>query len=319
MNESTRGTGRRDMLQLTAGAAITAAEIWQLRDGRCARKEGGGASSGALVSFNAADPWVVPKTAGIVILDGGRVYWDWSANAATYCKVNDRDFYMGRSVGDAASANTSLTVNFNIPEFSIYDYDIARVPFATSIIGTQALGGLALNGRGASQNFKLDATNEAQKIDILSRDGFATGACPIIEAMFRVIADDSGIAAKFSFGIASGTHATAVTSITSRLMFQLSAHDGNIYALAGDGTHTVAPTDTTVDYAVGTRHEAWLDCRDSSNVKLYIDGVRVLSGTTFNISSSATTWYLLAHLVKTAATDTAEIDVERLLARLAQQ
>jgi 16S rRNA G966 N2-methylase RsmD len=47
-------------------------------------------------------------------LDGGRAYWDHSANAVTFEKVNDRDFYVGRVVGDATSASTTCNVNFNI-------------------------------------------------------------------------------------------------------------------------------------------------------------------------------------------------------------
>src|SRR4051812_19698491 len=97
------------------------------------------ASSGVKRKWKTSGQYVVTKTAGVVILDGGRVYWDYSANAATFQKVNDRDFYMGRAVGDAASVDTTLTVNLNVDPAC--DLDILRQPITTAIVGTQALGG----------------------------------------------------------------------------------------------------------------------------------------------------------------------------------
>ena len=48
----------------------------------------------------------IVKAAGAAILDGGEVWWDYSADAATYKKVNDRDFYLGTAVGDWSSTST---------------------------------------------------------------------------------------------------------------------------------------------------------------------------------------------------------------------
>ena len=56
-----------------------------------------------------------------------------------------------------------------------------------------------------------------------------------------------------------------------------------------------------------------------TNVKIYVNGARVLPGTTFDISKAASAWKLLAHLEKTSSTDTGDFEVVFLRARFAQQ
>ena len=122
-----------DLQQITAAASVGIGELWQLADGSAAyfeRLAGTTSnpvipgSSGDRVQFRTRDKVTIPKTTSLVILDGGRVYWDHSANAAHYKKVNDRDFYVGRAVGDAASADAFIVVDLNADP--AYDIDVAR-------------------------------------------------------------------------------------------------------------------------------------------------------------------------------------------------
>lgn len=277
--------------------------------------------SGSYPTFKTRGVYKVVKTSGIVLLKGGRVYWDHSANAATYKKVSDRDFYIGRAAADAASSSTSVDVvlNVNPP----YDIDLARDSFATAITGTQALGGLALNRRGGALNFVLSSTNEAQKLDALSLDGFATGANPIIELAFCVPSDGAGTVVDVSIGAASATHATDADSIAQHLLMHLDANATAIKFQSKDGTTTVAATDSTKVYVEGqtnsVRKEVWFDMRDPADVQIYVDAELVLDGTTFNVNAAASTWFLLAHIEKTAAADTYEFLLEFLWARFAEQ
>src|SRR4051794_10238577 len=101
-----------DVLDFTADAAFTGGTIVQARDGR-AGVVPSTLASGEVGAAQTEGIFRVLKTASIVFLDGGRVYWDYSANKAHFKKVNDRDFYLGRAVGDAASADTTLKVQFN--------------------------------------------------------------------------------------------------------------------------------------------------------------------------------------------------------------
>src|SRR4051794_7129319 len=101
--------------RLVAAAAVASGECWQLKDGRAAYKAGlNAAASGDNVQFTSTGIVTMPKTASIVLLDGGRAYWDASASKVHFKKVNDRDFYLGRVVGDAASADTTCAVNLNV-------------------------------------------------------------------------------------------------------------------------------------------------------------------------------------------------------------
>src|SRR5688500_14665635 len=66
----------------------------------------------------------IPKTPGFNFLKGGRVYWDHSAQAASWRKVNDRDFYAGRAAQDEAAAQTTVLLDLNLD--SPYDIDLLR-------------------------------------------------------------------------------------------------------------------------------------------------------------------------------------------------
>jgi hypothetical protein len=180
---------------------------------------------------------------------------------------------------------------------------------------------LALNRRGGALNLVLSATNEAQKVDAFGKDGFVTGARAIVELAFAVVSDGAGTVVDFSLGVASATHATDADAIAQHLFLHLDANNTNINFQSKDGPTTVAATDSTTDYTEGSgnRKEVWFDMRDPTGVKVYVDAVRVLSGTAFNVNAGASVWKLLAHLEKSASTDTYEVDVERAQVRLAQQ
>lgn len=311
-----------DRIRIVAAASVAVGELRQLADGRAAVYAGQtAATSGTTITEKTSGQYVVTKTAGVVILDGGRVYWDYSANAATYRKTNDRDFYVGRSVGDAASVDTSLTVNLNVDP--PYDVDIARDPFVTATVGTQALGGLLPpQRRGGAHLLVLDATNEAQKVDALSLDGWDIAANAIVEFAFCVPSDGAGTVVDVSIGMASGTHATDADSIAQHCFMHLDANATAIKFQSKDGTTTVAATDSTKTYTEGQtaalRKEVWMDMRTPADVQIYVDGVLVLGSTVFSMAA-ATALYLLAHIEKTSSTDTYTFQLDWLRARFAEQ
>jgi FMN-dependent NADH-azoreductase len=61
-----------------------------------------------------------------------------------------------------------------------------------------------------------------------------------------------------------------------------------------------------------------MDARDPASVKLYVDGVRVLSGTTFVLTAATGPLGLLAHLEKTTGTATGTVYVDALRAKTSQ-
>jgi len=321
----TRFFGEWNEYQLTAAAAVAVGELWQLGDGRVAVFTGGkdgktAGDSGKRADFETAGKFTLPLTSSITILDGGRVYWDHSANLANFKKVNDRDFYCGRAVGDSATTSVVCDLNIDPP----YDIDLLRHPFLSVPSGTQAVGGFGFPKMlGGAMSLETTATSEVQKIDALSVDGFAIGANAIVEYVFRIPDDGAGTAADLSLGIANATHGTDADAITEHIFVHLDANATAIKLQSKDTSTTVTATDTTKVYvegsAVANRVEAWFDLRNPADVQCYIEGVNVLPASIFNLNAVASTLFLLAHLEKTSSADVYRAVIDRACARFMEQ
>lgn len=310
-----------DSVHITPAVAIAAGQLIQLPDGRAAVAPVAIAAGdkGAVQVSGLAD---VVKTSGIVFLDGGDVYWDSSASAAHYKPVNDKDWHIGTAFGDVASTTTTMRVVLNQrPRWLI---DLIRDAFLSVPTGTAAAGGFGYpTVLGGARQLVLTATNEAQCVDLLSVDRCAVSANPIVRGIIRVAANGSGAAVDFSLGIANGTSTTDADAVTEHVLFHIDGGSLDILAQSKDGTTTVTATDTTIDAtagsAVANRFEFWIDCRDPDDVKLYINGSRVLSGTTFKLTAATGPLGLLAHLEKTSGTTTGTFVVDALQLRIAEQ
>lgn len=309
-------------LDYTAAVAVTGGEVIQLADGRAAVavQDIAAGATGAVMTEGVYD---VAKTASIVFLDGGRVFWDHSANAAHFKPVNDRDFHVGVAVGDAASAATTVRVNLNVRQS--VTIDALNGPSLSVATGTQALGGfLPPQLAGRSRGLTLTATNEAQCVDLLSVDRVAVGSNPILEAIFRPAANGSTNAVDFSIGFANGTSTTDADAVTEHCLVHIDGGSTAINAQSKDGTTTVTATDTTktisAGSAVANRTEVWMDARDPADVQIYIDGVLVLGSTVFALGAATGPLGALAHLEKSTGTATAgPFWIDRLIVRTAQQ
>jgi len=128
-----------------------------------------------------------------------------------------------------------------------------------------------------------------------------------------------GAAADFNIGAASATHGTDADSIATSAFIHLDGASNNINAECDDGTNETAATDTTIDLTAGTPFTVWIDMRDLASIKYYVNGARVNSGTTFSMAAASGTLYLLAHLEKTTGTDTYDVKVNYLRARISQK
>lgn len=301
-------------LDYTPAADVAAGEVLQLADGRAAFAADA-IASGVVGAVRVCGVVKVPKTTGIVVLDGGKVYWDHSANKAHFKPANDRDFYLGTAVGDAASADTTLKVALNVQP--VYVVDANRDGCRTVVVKTAGTPGL--DRIGGSQVLRFSATNEAQKVDLLSKDGVAPGANAIVEVRLEVANQGDNAALDFNVGLASATHATDADSIAESLFVHLDGNTLDLKAESDDGTTEVAATDTTVDAVAGTPLEIWFDLRDPADIQIYIDGVNVLPNSTFRLDAATGPLKLLAHLEKTADDTPGEFHVDFLRARIAQQ
>ncbi len=309
-----------DLITITAENSISQGQVIQLKDGRAGFADN---------SITAGDPGEIRvtgiarlvKTSGIVILDGGEVYWDRSATAAHYKQVLDRDFYVGTAQGDTTSTQTIVDVALNVkPSWTI---DVARDAVLTVPVGTQGWNTMGAFRRGGASNIVISATSEAQKLDILSVDGFTPAANAIVEAVFTVPSDGSGTVVDVSIGVANATNATDADSITEHCFLHLDANNTAIRLQSKDGSTTVASTDTTTTYtegsAVANRVYLWMDMRNVADIQCYVNGSLVLASTVFNLGAAVGPLFLLAHIEKTSSTDTYELCLHSLKARIAEQ
>lgn len=307
-----------------AAAAVAAGECWQLPTGEAAVYTGlNAATSNQSVNHTTTGQFTMTKTAGFVALRGGRAYWDHSANAVTYKKVNDRDFYLGRFSEDATSAATTCVVNLNVDP--PYDIDALRDGALSVATGTAAAGGFGLPPvYGGVPGLSLTSTNEAQCVDLLSVDRFALGSNAIVEAVFRVGANGSTSAVDFNIGVANGTSTTDADAITESVFVHIDGGALDLLAESDDGTTEVTATDTTINFTAGSavsdRVEAWFDMRNPADVQVYVNGSLVLGSTVFDVSAATGPLGLLAHLEKTSGTATAgPVYIDRLCARFMEQ
>jgi len=318
MSEAVKYQDSGCTLDYTPTAAVTGGEVVQLADGRAAVLPVD-LASGAKGAAETEGVWTVAKTASIVIVQGQPVYWDHSANSATYAPASDRDFFLGFAYDDAASADTTMKVVLNKrPEYKI---DIHRGQLEDAAVAAIVLtaGTPGITKVGGSHRLTFSATAEAQKVDILSRQGFAVGSNWIIEGGFTVVDDGDAAAIDFNIGAASGTHASDADAIAESVFLHLDGNSLDLYAESDDGTTEVAATDTTVNIALGTPVHFVIDGRNPADVQIYVNGVLQLGATVFDVSAATGPLKLLAHLEKTADDTTAEYYVDYLRVRTMQE
>lgn len=316
------------VLDYTPAAALTGGEVIQLADGRAAiaLRDVAAAALGAVAVGGLLK---ITKKSGEVWLDGSRLWWDHSANAATCLPplvAGDRDFFIGCAVGDIASTTTEGIVNLNVKP--VYEIDLQRDAFDTvvvkTVVGSTTVEVPDVKMRGGAAYMLFGATAEAQKVDLLSKRSFALASNWIIEGVFYVADDGDATAIDFNIGAANATHASDADAITESVFLHLDGNTLDLFGESDDGTTEVAATDTTLNIALGTPVFFQMDGRNPAAVKIYVNGVRVLDGTTgtaqtLDISAATGPLKLLAHLEKSADDTVADYRVPELMVRTAQQ
>jgi predicted RecA/RadA family phage recombinase len=312
-----------ETLDLTAAAAYSAGQVVQLADGRAAVPSND-VASGALGGFLTEGLFRVAKTASVVITAGQPVYWDHSANSATYAPASDRDFFLGSAHDDAASAATEIDVLLNVrPNYKIEfgrhgpEHEFLTVVVKT-VVGSTTVEVPQLVMQAGAAKMIFGATAEAQKVDALSQQGFAVGSNWIVEGGFNVIDDGDAGAIDFNIGVANGTHATDADAITESVFLHLDGNSLDLYSESDDGTTEVAAEDTTVNIALGTPVHFVIDGRSPAGVLIYINGVARGTGP-YVLSAATGPLKLLAHLEKTSDDTTADYRINYLRVRTMEQ
>jgi len=299
--------------QTTPAAGYTAGEVIQLADGRAAFVAGLNArTSGEAAGLKTSGQVTLAKTSGVVILKGDRLYWDRSAGTATPLKaLAGADFFVGVALADAASTATTVEVDLNVrPSYTV---DLLRDAADTVLVLTSGTPAVDMGPGYAKITFS--ATAEAQKADIMSQHSVPVTIPFIVEGRVAVYDIGDNAALDINIGIANGTHATDADSITESVFLHLDGTALSILAESDDGSTEVAATDTTVDAVDNTYFDFRFDCRDLTDIKIYINAVRVLSTSTFKLDAATGPMKLLAHLEKTSNDTTADVRVSHMAIR----
>ncbi len=307
-----------DLVDYVADAAYTAGDIIQLPDGRAGQVTvtcESGKTVGVRVKGILEN---VTKTSGFVAKKGNRAYWDVSAGAVNYKKVNDRDFYLGRFAAEGTNAGTDTTCAVTLNINPKPDIDLLRDGYISVPTGTQAAGSTGFSlpkDLGGSKQLMLTATNEAQCIDMLSVDRFSVDANPIAEFIIRPVTNGTTSAVDFNMGFANGTSTSDADAITESVFAHIDGGSVNILTESDDSVTDVAADDSGADISAGSavanRSEVWIDAADKTDVKIYIDGARVNDDVTHVLTAATGPLGLLIILEKETGTATANFIVDR--------
>jgi predicted RecA/RadA family phage recombinase len=295
---------------VTAPEAVTSCEIFQLGSGKAGvAGRLRTADSGDLINCEVAGQFTVTKIATAAVLEGGRLWWDRSSSHATPIKTAD-SFFLGTAVKDAATTATTCVVDLNAhPEYAI---ELGKGQWTEA--STNGLGAVTMTG-GTEIKLAFDAVAEAAMAALYSVDTVPCADGPIFEAQVAIydIGDDAAL--DITIGLANGTHATDFDSVTEAVVLHLDGSALSILAESDDGTTEVAATDTTVDAVDDTYFEVWIDCRDLTDIQVYIDGALVLGATTFKLDAATGPLLAIAHIEKTNNDTPADVRVKHMTVR----
>lgn len=298
---------------VTPTAGYTGGEVIQLSDGRAAFVAGQVARvSGDQAALKTTGQVTLLKTASVVILEGDLVYWDRSAGTATPLQaVAGADFPIGVAVSDAAAADSTVIVDLNKkPHYLI---DMMRDPFDTVLVLTAGTPALTM-GPGYTK-LAFSATAEAQKVDALSQKSIPVAIPFIVEGRMAVYDIGDNAAVDINVGLANATHATDGDAITESVFLHLDGTALDILLESDDGTTEVAAEDSTIDAVDDTYFDFRMDCRDLTDIQIYINGVLMKAASVYALGDATGPMKLLAHIEKTSNDTLGEIRIAHLAVR----
>jgi len=290
------------MIDWTPTAAVAAGEVIQLKDGRAAFAPTA-IAAGVLGSVQVKGIAKVAKVITQTMLVSNQVFWDTSASTCNLLHGGSSDFYLGTVVEDAAYTGTTVKVNLNEkPKYTLALSDgFWAVPIPAITANPQGM--MFAHGNGVSMVF--DTAAEAEKFDALSTNAVATSTPGILQARVCINLNGDASAFDFNVGLANESHATNADTITSSLFLHTDGGSLNLNFESDNATAEVAAEDSTIDAVVGTPFLVTWDLRSWSDIKVYVNGLRVCDGTTgtartFTLAGVAGPLKLLAHMEKTA-------------------
>jgi hypothetical protein len=306
---------------MIAAASVSAWEIQQMPDGRAGyRKSSNGASSADSTSWQTTDQVTVTKKTDVVIVNGSKLWWDQTNNWATPVPpYSGSSFYLGTanvpatSTNEGVEASASVTVGVNINEFPRDEIDLSKGPWTD-----EATNGLGVTNLSAGFQLAFDAVTEVAQAAKYSLHTVPSTRPGVFACDVAVFDKGDNAALDMDIGIATGSHATDFSSVTSFVAIHFDGNDLSIKAHSDDDVTPVAPVDSTLDAVDDTIFHLEIDYRSRADVRIYIDGVRICSDTTFALKSSGEV-RPVAMIEKTSDDTTADIRIFNPTLRMMEQ
>lgn len=304
------GHGEYEEGTITLGAAAESGDVLQFEDGRaCVVVGADDIASGEEATVGLSGVWDVDVADSIVILKGTPLWWDKSANAAVLKYGGAGDFFLGCAEEDLATG-TGRKVKVRLNQRPCYTFGTGYDPVSPTIQEVLTAGAPRVKFiPGGWVDMTMDATDEAQAVSWMSGASIPVTDKAIVDIEFLPIDDgDAGSATTMDgvFGLADDDHASDPDSIEEFVGFTISGNTVSISAESDDGSTENAAADTSADYTLGAVSLLQIDFRDQDDIKLYVDGVRVISGTTFTLAAASGPMKLLGLVEKSSDTTTAQ-------------
>lgn len=169
---------------------------------------------------------------------------------------------------------------------------------------------IVANAKNGIVRCTLDSTSEAQESGLTwgNQEPIVLAQDPIFEARFsmHVIPTLLGIC---GIGLAGDKNAV-LASVSPGIFFRVAA-GGVLQINTVDGTHTNTAVTTGITLVADAFHVVRIDFTNPADVKFFVDGAAVATGTTFNVN--ATTTAVLqpyVHIAKASGAGLGAIDVD---------
>lgn len=301
----------------TAASIIPAYQGLQLRDGRAALLEQDVDTAGIALP-TVQHIYECTKESAINLLDGVEVWWDYGNNRATYKRADSKSFLLGTAVGDALAGATTVLVDFGVRP--VHAAELGDGYWTAEAV--DGLGVSVLPGGGVKLAF--DNATEAAQAALISTVPISADQNPIVKFRMAVFDIGDNAALNINIGLASGSHATDFQTVSQFVAFRFKGSDLSIWGESDDGSTDVAAVDTTLNATDDTEFVCWIDCRDKSNCKLYVNGVRVLNGTTgaattLTLAAYSGSLFLIIHMTKTSDDTTADVRLLEMAVQTSEQ
>jgi len=287
-------------LKITAASALSPGEVLNV-NGQAAVVAGvDDIASGAQATLYTGGQFRVQKDTSTVLLPGQPVWWDQTNEEVCHECSATASFYLGVNLYDQAASDATCTVDLNAaPCWHIHSARDDMDELETLGLGIEQIGGYA--------KAAFDAVNEAATAAVWPEEKtVAVTGDWIFYGVINIVANGDAAAFDLNFGMANETHATNFDSVAEQVTIHIDGNATNITAESDDGTTEVAATDTTIDFTAGTPFLVQIDGRDPASVKIYIDGARVLSGSTFVLTAATGPLFPILYMEKSTDDTAAE-------------